>query len=86
MNGATLNIEIDTGSPISAISNSMYESLFLGTKLYEPNITLKSYDGVEIKPLGFIKVEVGYTNSKGKTTTQKLDLFAIENDSNLVHS
>lgn len=41
----------------------MYESLFLGTKLYEPNITLKSYNGVEIKPLGFIKVEVGYTNS-----------------------
>lgn len=74
-------MEIDTGSPIIAISNSMYDGLFLGTKLYEPNMTLKSYNGVEIKPLGFIKVKVGYTKSNGKTTTQKFDLFVIENGS-----
>lgn len=53
-------MELDTGSPISAIADRLYKSKFSHIPLQTTDLILRSYDGREIKPLGFVNVKVKY--------------------------
>ena len=76
--GAKFDFEIDTGSPISAVSNKvMQRSQELSTvKLNETSRKFKTYTGDIIKPLGIMTVNVKY---RGKVN--KLELFVFPGES-----
>ena len=56
--------EIDTGSPITAISKEAYKSSLILSRinLRETNRRLKGYGGNVVVPLGIIDVKVKYKN------------------------
>ncbi|XP_061729321.1 uncharacterized protein K02A2.6-like [Cydia pomonella] len=56
--------EIDTGSPITAISQKTYESLFKEVPLSPSNKRFAGYNGIPILSIGFAKLPVVYL---GKT-------------------
>lgn len=69
-----LSMELDTGSPISAVSERDYRSLFSHCKLIESELALKSYNGTALNPLGYIKVNV-----KHNDIADNLDLYVFRN-------
>lgn len=68
-----LNMEIDTGTPISCISKDTYDRYFKYHKLRTYNLTLKFYNGTNVRPLGFIKPLVKYEG-----VVKYLELFVIK--------
>ncbi|CAB3244193.1 unnamed protein product [Arctia plantaginis] len=59
--GRPLRMHVDTGSPISCISDLMYDKLFANFTLNEgEKCSLKGYDGNYITCLGYIEVNVKY--------------------------
>lgn len=55
-----LNMELDTGSAISAISDNLANKYFSKLKLFHTTLVLKFYDGTLIKPLGYLFVKVRF--------------------------
>nr|XP_034837060.1 uncharacterized protein K02A2.6-like [Maniola hyperantus] len=53
-----LELEIDTGSRISAINEKCYEKLFKHKEIVKDNLILRSYSGSRIDSLGYILVRV----------------------------
>lgn len=71
-----LNMEIDTGSPISDISNDVYRQMFSHFVLQKNELSLKSYDCAMLKPLGCMDVNAKYN---GCSIGKSLDLHVFEN-------
>ena len=71
--GKQLKMELDTGSAVSVITKSDLTKQFGNIELNEANITLKTYSGENIKPVGCAMVKVKY---KGKTQT--LPLYVVQ--------
>lgn len=67
-------MEIDTGSPISAISDEFYVNYFKNVNLNSSKLNLKSYAGDLLNTLGFIYVGVTHEN-----IVLKLKLFVVKN-------
>ncbi|CAB3224561.1 unnamed protein product [Arctia plantaginis] len=67
--GCRLRMHVDTGSPISCISEVLYLQEFKGIPVIQDNLQLKGYDGQVIKSLGYIVVNVQYS---GKEEVLKL--------------
>ena len=72
--GTTPIFEIDTGSPISAISSKYFGELRVLSRLNLQSTTrqFSGYSGFVIKPLGVLMVDV-----KFKTLKKKLELFVM---------
>ncbi|CAC5377655.1 unnamed protein product [Mytilus coruscus] len=58
--GVTLKMELDTGSAVSVISQADFSKRLGHVKLIEATITLQTYSGESIKPLGCANVKVHY--------------------------
>ena len=73
-----INFEVDTGSPISAISSNFYakNKQLRAMKLRESHRIFKSYQGNIIQPRGILDVNVQYKNNKAR-----LELFVIDGNS-----
>lgn len=69
-----MELELDTGSPISAIFNKEFtnNNIFKNLKLYNTERKFKSYTGSPILPLGILNVEVTY-----KDQSRNLELFVL---------
>ena len=72
VDGHFLLMELDTGSAISLVCKSTYEKYFAGKALRESPITLKTYSGEKIVPLGVMTGSVSLNNQK-----KELDLFVV---------
>ncbi|XP_045769765.1 uncharacterized protein K02A2.6-like [Maniola jurtina] len=55
-----LAMHVDTGSPISCISDKIYAEMFSKYKVHNNSYKLKGYDGSDIKCVGYIIVPVKY--------------------------
>lgn len=71
-----VNMEIDTGSPISAISEKVYKSIFSHIKLNQCDLILKSYDGARLIPLGYLEVKC---KRNLQDDSKVLELYVFEN-------
>lgn len=71
-------MELDTGSALSIISYNDYKDKFAKIKLKSTPLTLKTYTGEKVCPLGKLKVKVNYEN-----TRRALDLYVVRHDSDL---
>ena len=73
VNGKLLRMELDTGSAVSVISKRDYETNFGNNKLTNTNITLKTYSGEKVIPLGVFEVKVEYEGQNAM-----LKLYVVE--------
>lgn len=73
VNGKPLRMELDTGSAVSVIPYSQYNTMFKSAKLHQTSITLKTYTGEKIEPEGLLNVEVKY-----KEETHQLNLYVVK--------
>ena len=69
VNGKLLQMELDTGSAVSVISKQDYNTHFGTSKLSNTPITLKTYSGEKVIPLGVFEVKVEY---EGQSAMLKL--------------
>ncbi|CAI6354211.1 unnamed protein product [Macrosiphum euphorbiae] len=69
-----IDMQLDTGSAISAISLSDYENNFNYLTIVKTNLNLRSYSGDSITPIGLINVKVKF-NEKD----YDLKLYIVEN-------
>lgn len=60
INGTEINLELDTGSSVSILSEQTWKSTFPGTPLHASNLKLKTYSGEQLKVVGQATVEVQY--------------------------
>ncbi|XP_033760675.1 uncharacterized protein LOC117342589 [Pecten maximus] len=67
--GTMIDMELDTGSTVTLISQDLYKEHFCHIPLHETTIRLKTYSGENIKPLGEIRVSVNLYN---QTATKNL--------------
>ena len=72
-------MEIDTGSGKSIISENLYKGKFSNLPLKQSPLTFVTYTKEEIKPLGYVDVEVRY-GSQSFT----LPLYVITTNSQLL--
>lgn len=56
--GVILNMQVDSGSSVSAISKNTYDKLYKGRPLIESDKMLTVYSGEKIKPVGTMPVNV----------------------------
>jgi hypothetical protein len=73
-NNQHLAMELDTGSPISAISDNLYKNLFSSEHLEPATLNLKTYTGTTINTLGKIRIKIEVNNVKAS-----FDLYVIVN-------
>ncbi|XP_063245210.1 uncharacterized protein LOC134546356 isoform X1 [Bacillus rossius redtenbacheri] len=71
-----LDMEVDSGAAISAISEHTYKQLFATHPLRPTNVRLKSYTNEVMSPCGTLRVPV---NVKGQPESAELDLFIVPN-------
>lgn len=74
INGIELEMLIDTGASLSAISKKMYNELFSNFKINEDNVILQSYSGEILKVTGSINVSIKYKN-----LSKMLKIVVVEN-------
>ena len=58
VNEMLLKTEVDTGSAFSLISFGDYQRLFKGANVYDTDVTLTTYTGQKVFPIGFIQTKV----------------------------
>ena len=73
MEGKPLQMELDTGSAVSVIPLSKYNTTFKSSKLHPTTTVVKTYTGERIQPVGVLNVQVKY-----KEEMQKLNLYVVE--------
>lgn len=73
INGMRMKMELDTGSAISVMAEEEFRRKFRDLKLKTADITLRTYSGEHIKPVGYMDVEVEYGGTK-----QTLPLYIVE--------
>ena len=61
-------MEIDTGSGKSITSENLYNDKVLNLPLKQSSLTFGTYTKEEIKPLGYVDVEVQYGSQSFYTT------------------
>ena len=71
--GQHLKMEVDTGSAYSVIPLSVYKEMFQKQELQPTSLTLQTYMGELVVPVGKLRVKVQYKQQKAK-----LDLYVIE--------
>jgi hypothetical protein len=74
VNGKHLKMELDTGSARSVISREDFVKHFKGLKWEKSDITLKTYSGEVINPLGRVQVSV-----RLKEIEETLPLYIVQN-------
>jgi hypothetical protein len=74
INNQHLAMELDTGSPISAISDNLYKNLFSSEHLEPATLNLKTYTGTTINTLGKIRITIEVNDVKAS-----FDLYVIVN-------
>ena len=74
MNSVQMDMEIDSGASISAISHETFQQYFSNSILSPTELLLKSYNGSYIKPFGTCKLEIVFNN-----LCHFLDFYVIEN-------
>jgi hypothetical protein len=72
------NMELDTGAAISSMCIKEFRKLFPSKKVSGCNLTVRTYTGEVIQPLGFVNVDV---ISVPKTFTGRLYIFKQNVDS-----
>ena len=77
INGHKFKFELDTGSAVSIMPMDMFGEKFKKSQLKPTRLTLKTYTGEDIIPLGKINVTVKLNGQR-----RKLDLYVIEGGSN----
>lgn len=75
VNGRKVNFELDTGSKLSVISLDYYNNNFCDLPMISNDISLYSYVGSVIEPLGFVFVHVVI----GEHTAGNLKLYIVKN-------
>lgn len=74
VDGIELNMELDTGAAISAISEQCYRKYFSSKKLYSVSHVQQSYDGSVLDCLGVMIVDVTYRSMLQKN----LELYVMK--------
>lgn len=72
INGIELEMLIDTGASLSAISEKMFNELFSNFKVNDDNVILQSYSGLKVT--GAINVSI-----KFKNLSKMLKIVVVEN-------
>ena len=75
INGTVIDMELDTGSGISVISKQDFDIYFKDCKLMNTSLTLKTYSGEPIHPLGYFECEVQFKNQ-----SETLNLYVLNNE------
>lgn len=73
LDGVVIEMEIDSGSPISAISDQLYQKHFLKYPLEETKTNLVGYNGNVMKIKGIFRVKVSF-----RDLSAPLDIFVID--------
>ena len=60
LDGKPLTMELDTGTAVSLVSESMYQEYCPGRQLQECKTRLSTYSGESLSVLGMLEVEVQY--------------------------
>lgn len=81
LNGFQTEMEIDTGSPWTMISNEVYSNVGRPDKLTRSKLSLKTYTGSIVPIVGEAQVDVKLDNSH---TPRKLSLIVVEKGVNLL--
>ena len=76
VNDIPLNMELDTGSVVSVIPKHLYQEKFSEIKLEKTDLTLKTYTGEIVYPVGVLQVNVNYSDNY----YNELELFVVDND------
>ena len=71
--GKPLQMELDTGSAVSVLPLSKYNTTFKSSKLHPTTTVLNTYTRERIQPVGVFNVQVKY-----KEEMQKLNLYVVE--------
>ena len=82
INGKSVTMEIDTGSSVSIISDSVFSSVFETATLQETEVKLCTYSGEQLPVKGKITCEVSY---EGQTYTLPLIVLVGEGPTILGH-
>ena len=72
INGQPIAMELDTGSAVSVMSKHDYDR-YLGGKLRETDLRLRTYSGEELQPRGVARVMVNHDNQRCE-----LDLYVLD--------
>ena len=72
VNGVTLPMELDTGAPVSIISQKVWEGILSKTQLEKSDTGLKTYTGEKLQVLGQLQVQVKYGDQ-----VQQLPLLVV---------
>ena len=72
--GLILNMELDSGSAVTALSNNFYSKYYSHIPISSSKTTLISYSGEKIKPAGTVPLNFTYNDK-----TCPLDVFIINN-------
>lgn len=75
INGTVIDMELDTGSGISVISKQDFDQFFKNCELINTSLTLKTYSGEPIHPLGYLECNV-QLNDQSET----LNLYVLNNE------
>jgi len=67
----SIEMELDTGSAVSIISEDIYQQTFGKTQMDKPHSVLKSYSGEVIPKAGTKRVKVSYNGQEKDTTHRK---------------
>ena len=74
VDGKPLKMELNTSPAVSIISFDLYQQKFNRLPLHKTGLSLKTYTGENIMPVGVLKVPVDYQNQR-----EVLDLYVVEN-------
>ena len=74
INGKVINMELDTGAGVSIISKQDFDKYFKDNQLSETSLTLKTYSGESIHPIGYFECEVKLNHQ-----TEVLNLYVLNN-------
>lgn len=74
LNDIELQMEIDSGSGTSVISQRLYLTHFSNMKIKEGNLKMCLYNGHKISPLGYFTTHITYLN-----TTKPIKIYVVEN-------
>ena len=73
LQGINIDMELDSGSAVTAISSDLFEKYFSNLPLNTSKLSLISYSGEKIDPAGVVSLDLTYNNN-----TCKLEVFVIK--------
>ena len=71
--GRVIKMELDTGSAVSVLPYKQYKERFGHVKLAKSDITLKTYTGEKITPMGEMKCNVKFKGQEKELTLQVVE-------------